>query len=485
MPPHSSEPRPLSPRTTHWRSPWDLDADLPSHGPVPKSGLRKLPDTLPDEYFDDIREQVDAANSLPMGGILVLAVVTFLLSIGLWVFTRDGETEWDEDLLMTTEADRAFDLPPEKTPPALDRLKLALDSAQPFPADLPLGSPAKWGTPALARAASINSLLLDNVRDLISETTWDPRHPAWVRQDLSSHPNWPILSHACAIAAAYHVHMKQDEAAVSIGLDILTVGRRLQGITTLPTYYARALSLHRSGCMVLASALQSTSLQAADLEKAQDDFEHCAPLDGELKVALDDFYRFEKGLLAGPLSDGAVDQLIPTLNQEHPLRLFFKTNITLALLADSFRELKDNLAKPPYQRHDQISARLGPEGLPRAVPGHPNYTGLRHANQRIWPYSRLLSDQTLAKARQNLVLSLFAIRRHATVNGAPPNKLEDLVPKFLPAQPVDPFTGEPLVYDLGHALIYSVGSDTKSEGGRKGGSPLEDDLEPTIALWEP
>ena len=50
-------------------------------------------------------------------------------------------------------------------------------------------------------------------------------------------------------------------------------------------------------------------------------------------------------------------------------------------------------------------------------------------------------------------------------------QLEDLVPDVLPAVPLDPFTGQPLVYrpTADGPLLYSLGYDRRDDGGR----PLE------------
>ena len=49
-----------------------------------------------------------------------------------------------------------------------------------------------------------------------------------------------------------------------------------------------------------------------------------------------------------------------------------------------------------------------------------------------------------------------------------PATLAELVPKYLPLVPIDPFDGQPLRYrpDRTHVLLYSVGQDQKDDGGR-------------------
>ena len=63
----------------------------------------------------------------------------------------------------------------------------------------------------------------------------------------------------------------------------------------------------------------------------------------------------------------------------------------------------------------------------------------------------------------------LAVERFRLANGKPPENLNELVPQFLSAVPMDPFDGQPLRY---HRLakgyvIYSIGSDGEDNGGRE------------------
>jgi len=62
----------------------------------------------------------------------------------------------------------------------------------------------------------------------------------------------------------------------------------------------------------------------------------------------------------------------------------------------------------------------------------------------------------------------LACRLYKSKNGSYPVSLEELVPGFLPEVPIDPFTGEPLVYrrEGQGFIVYSLGSNEKDDGGR-------------------
>ncbi len=61
------------------------------------------------------------------------------------------------------------------------------------------------------------------------------------------------------------------------------------------------------------------------------------------------------------------------------------------------------------------------------------------------------------------------VERFEISNGRFPKNLDELVPNYLPALPVDPFDGQPLRYkplEKG-CVIYSIGKDRHDDGGRE------------------
>jgi hypothetical protein len=59
-----------------------------------------------------------------------------------------------------------------------------------------------------------------------------------------------------------------------------------------------------------------------------------------------------------------------------------------------------------------------------------------------------------------------------------PATLDELVPEYTSAVPLDPLSGQPFLYRVEHGkhVLYSVGSDRQDDGGRFGGwSALQTD----------
>jgi len=72
-----------------------------------------------------------------------------------------------------------------------------------------------------------------------------------------------------------------------------------------------------------------------------------------------------------------------------------------------------------------------------------------------------------ALASRDALIAAIAAERHRLKHGTYPSRLDELVPDFLPAIPIDPFDGRPLRFvrsDDG-LRIYSVGRNRKDDGG--------------------
>lgn len=75
--------------------------------------------------------------------------------------------------------------------------------------------------------------------------------------------------------------------------------------------------------------------------------------------------------------------------------------------------------------------------------------------------------QARSVAALRLVMTELAVRGYQARNGKPPMALAELVPAWLPAVPLDPFSNRPLVYRVttNSFLLYSVGPDGKDDQG--------------------
>lgn len=77
------------------------------------------------------------------------------------------------------------------------------------------------------------------------------------------------------------------------------------------------------------------------------------------------------------------------------------------------------------------------------------------------------TKHTRSVAALRLVITELAVRGYTGTNGKPPATLAELVPAWLPAVPIDPFSDKPLLYRVitNSFLLYSVGPDRKDDQG--------------------
>ncbi|MCI4445707.1 MAG: hypothetical protein JHC32_06725 [Candidatus Aminicenantes bacterium] len=82
-------------------------------------------------------------------------------------------------------------------------------------------------------------------------------------------------------------------------------------------------------------------------------------------------------------------------------------------------------------------------------------------------YTIILREATL-EAYLEAARTGMACKVYQRQHGKYPDNISDLVPDFLPAEPLDPFTGQPLVYKAkgDGFIVYSLGSNKKDDGGR-------------------
>jgi len=104
----------------------------------------------------------------------------------------------------------------------------------------------------------------------------------------------------------------------------------------------------------------------------------------------------------------------------------------------------------------------------------------------------VLTTKFSAEVSHRLVQTGLALRCFFAARQKLPGKLADLVPQYLPAIPLDPYNGQPLLYDQSRGLVYSVGTSLKDNHGSKFlkmakedpnyEDPLSDKEQPTLQL---
>ncbi len=83
----------------------------------------------------------------------------------------------------------------------------------------------------------------------------------------------------------------------------------------------------------------------------------------------------------------------------------------------------------------------------------------------------------LAAAHLRLVIEELALRCYRCDLGSAPTRFGQIVPKYLHCSPLDPFSGNPLVYcpQGTNWLLYSIGPDRVDDGGKPAGRIISGD----------
>ncbi|TDU73302.1 hypothetical protein EI77_01772 [Prosthecobacter fusiformis] len=463
--------------------PFQLPLDLPPKRrlPEPLKERSELPETkvaTVTPLTPHRRQRLPRRSSdFSWNSLISLALGTLGLTLLAWIYLHDTPRDSDEDLRPQVSVDQT------PTTQAPVKLRAFLNSVLPVEdISLRAQAPWTWETPALSSFVRANGTALDNLRDLLEDYDWHPHHSSWYLEDASNHPNWRHAACLLQAQAAYLARRGDEEPAFVAAIDLAEMSRRLQEVWAWSGYMQRALELQTASVQILGELLKSTHLDSATLGRFQEEFIQCRPDDDLMRQACAAYYIHEKKLLLGPASGELLDTMPDGRLHRRPGRLFFKINETLGLFASAFRNLRDEITRPPYTRLsvDVTSVNRIRLTTPRFY--HPNSNGEAYFSNRIEPHLRLPEEHSLAQARHGLVRCLFAIRRFVADQHKLPSQINDLTPKFLTSVPMDPFSGEPFQYDTARGLLYSVGSNLIGEGGRPSLLPMEDEREPTLEL---
>ncbi len=262
------------------------------------------------------------------------------------------------------------------------------------------------------------------------------------------------------------------DSALREAMRVARFGHRAQGSCGSLIGYLAAGSVRLQGVwMAQVAALSAPELSIAQAQQLIGELAELMPSSEAaaraLRIDVMAQHRTLGELAGGTDPDAASQGRLLSRYSFHPHR-------TQLALANSIRHrlpvLGEPLADVPAVPPAQVGWRqlVQPNGVGRNLLSilAPSYDACAR---------RLLADRACVSAAQVAI----AFRAFSLAEQRAPATLAELVPRFLPAVPKDPFDGAPLRYDPKRRLVYSIGANRVDDGGHsrptRGSASLQQD----------
>ena len=273
---------------------------------------------------------------------------------------------------------------------------------------------------------------------------------------------WSRLARVMSLRAIAHSRADGDRDAMDDVLDTVAFGQMAAKCRGGSLHYLRGIAIKQIGYHALSEILPDVELPPDALMEYAGRLAALAVDDEALANAFRADYMSETqsvdNLLDGELVvDG---KRVPKFGRN----IMLLRNATKRLQADIHRTAIRNVGRRPDQ-YEVSRAELESKKPHRAIPFlHRNMIGRMNAS--LAPSLERICRQGLAiRANDSMARLLIAIRCHHMKAGALPASLNELVPAWIDAVPLDPFDAEPIRYDPARKIIYSIGTDCEDNGG--------------------
>ena len=383
-----------------------------------------------------------------------LSFPAFYVVFLLW----DGEPPQDDDLM----AARAAVAPERNGALHLDAPEAAVDWGKRELFQRCMAFTLDWD-PKLADALiAKNSGAIEKFDEALQAPEFHIDTGAGISTDAVMH--WRALGDVLTIRAHRWLELGQLRKAMEDGLRQVRFGERVQKGSDVLIYFLVGTALRANGFRALTDVIVrgrpsreesewlerelavpflwrdslATSLRGEYRYMARQYVEDPTEVDG-------DFFLIRRSVKE-PAISGLLRPLLGT-------RLFLNPSLTRRLLAESVRDavaavLRSDGGLVPQQE------RLWYGPFPAK-----NYLGKRRCGMVLGHFQMAIDPAVGIEPQPALLRTLLALRMHQLEKGGLPAKLEDLVPHFVAAVPLDP-QGLPVLYDLEARTLTPQGKST-------------------------
>ncbi|MBI4606326.1 MAG: hypothetical protein HY721_30545 [Planctomycetes bacterium] len=285
-----------------------------------------------------------------------------------------------------------------------------------------------------------------------------------------------VIGHCARLAqwrATLRFEAGEEREAIDMVVKVVALGHRLEGAEGDLITVDHGIAVKSIGADLLRHLVQRTRLPDEDVLRALGALESLGAHEKGLAYAFKLEYQLHSGLIAA-LGAGELRILDPSIldaqsKAQMPFigRVAFKPNATRHAAAAYFRALVHYRA--PWR---DSPAPIGPGGpVPELeISGWPTPNAVGKCLNAVRLPTIGHGLVSVGKSRLDLAAPavLFALRRHARDAGSLPAALDELVPRYLPRVPLDPFDAKPLKWSREKRSIWSVGPDRTDKGGCAG-----------------
>lgn len=278
---------------------------------------------------------------------------------------------------------------------------------------------------------------------------------------LRSVPHLSDVREGCrllCLEAAWRVENEDPNGAAQAIESLVRVACSLDKEPLWTSHFTRMAAMDL-GTLALARALSHAVFTEEQLTRLQKAFSSARDDEG--------WHRAQVGERCLMLLLNRQGTLLPGQGHSHVLRVpLLEAYNALGLQARAGAVYLDDINEylavgqlPPGKRLAAVEAVDAVDARLRA----------RHARAKSFSLGHWIRYELQEAVRLELAVAALAVERYRLVRGSLPERLDELVPRFLPEVPPDPFDGKALRYkhlDRGYT-IYSVGPDGTDEGGKE------------------
>ncbi|QIF04278.1 hypothetical protein [Roseimicrobium sp. ORNL1] len=254
-----------------------------------------------------------------------------------------------------------------------------------------------------------------------------------------------------------HVRRGERQEAVTLALEMHQFAHRLLKAEAGLHVYKETLDLQENASELLLKALEGTTSPDL-LKQAQEQLSGRDPTPQDLILALKDQYAAEKAYLLDAVNDTGSFEVV--FRDEDPsfIKRWYRPQRTINQHLEFCRQMVAGLDQGWAGAQAKADAWAGTiekrTGGKWARYANPNFAGdgiLLHVAPR-----RIACDTAIHITVQRMLMTSLAIRRYELAHHTSPRTLEELVPAFLSAVPVDAMNHTPLEWDATNHTLQAA-----------------------------